>query len=76
MAKFFRVYPKGSPKESRYYSGYERKVALDRAYADMGRDRSLVIRQISFPPANEMLYDAGLSFEERFRLLRRNKNLP
>ena len=73
--KFFRVYPKGSPKESRYYSGYERKVALDRAYADMGRDQKLVIRQIDFPPANEMLYDAGLSFEERFRLLRRNRNL-
>ena len=75
MAKFFRVYPKGSPKESRYYSGYERKVALDRAYADMGRDQKLVIRQIDFPPANEMLYDAGLSFEERFRLFRRNKDL-
>ena len=75
MAKFFRVYPKGSPKESRYYSGYERKSALDRAYADMGRDRSLVIRQINFPPEDQMVYDAGLSFEERFRLFRRNKDL-
>ena len=64
--KFFRVYPKGSPKESRYYSGYERKVALD---------RSLVIRQINFPPEDQMVYDAGLSFEERFRLFRRNKDL-
>ena len=75
MAKFFRVYPKGSPKESRYYSGYERKIALDRAYADMGRDQSLVIKQVGFAPEDAIVYDAGLSFEERFRLLRRNKDL-
>ena len=73
--KFFRVYPKGSPKESRYYSGYERKSALDRAYADMGRDQKLVIRQIDFLPEDQMVCDAGLSFEERFRLFRRNRNL-
>ena len=52
--KFFRVYPKGSPKESRYYSGYERKVALDRAYADMGRDRSLVVLNSDTPYANDL----------------------